>query len=97
MPKLDLLTRDELADAYGPIGLWDGCDRAFLGVAIRCGKDALAVYDPIKLVNVFMKQGMSVDEAEEWVQFNLMGAWVGARTPLTLNRLRLVSLTREDV
>lgn len=65
---------------------WDNCDDALVGYAERCGQPALAVYDYEKLVEVFLAQGMSQEEAVEWIEFNIAGAWVGEQTPLLLHR-----------
>lgn len=41
-------------------------------------------YEYPRLVGIFMEQGMTQDEAEEWVDFNLVGAWVGESTPIIM-------------
>ena len=58
-----------------------GADAAILGVVQRCGQAPFVVYDPDKLVAHFMGQGMTEEEAQEWVTFNIKGAWVGDGTP----------------
>lgn len=63
---------------------WDGCDTALIGRVERCGQDPLAAYSYDKLVRVFMRQGMDRDEASEWIDFNIAGAWIGERTPVIL-------------
>ena len=66
--------------------LFDGCDRAIIGYISRCGQVPMVVYDWTKLVRVFEKQGMSTDEADEWVAYNCEGAWMGPGTPGILHR-----------
>ena len=34
------------------------------------------------MVDVFVKQGMSYEEAVEWVEFNVIGGWLGDNTPM---------------
>jgi hypothetical protein len=34
-----------------------------------------------------IKEGMSEEEAEEYFQFNVEGAWVGENTPIFLEKL----------
>lgn len=63
---------------------WDGCDKAIIGVGYRCGQHPMYVYDYPRLVEVFTDQGMTQDEAEEWVDFNIVGAWVGESTPIIM-------------
>lgn len=56
----------------------DGCDEALIGTK---GAPAVAVYSRKKLVEVFMGQGMTYDEADEWISFNIEGAFMGLFTP----------------
>ena len=52
---------------------------AFIGVA----KDSIAVNARDKVIEVFMdRDGMSYEEAIEWFDFNVQGAYVGEQTPL---------------
>jgi hypothetical protein len=39
------------------------------------------VYDYTKIVSNLQKDGMSEEEAIEYVEFNIAGAWVGKGTP----------------
>ena len=61
---------------------WDGCDAAFIGVGQRCGFDDVAIYDYDLLLDVFIAEGMTHEEAVEWVDFNLLGAYIGPDTPI---------------
>jgi hypothetical protein len=63
-----------------PAVFWDDCDDAIVGVARQC-----VVYDRPRLVAGFIAQGMSEEDAEEWVSFNIEEAYVGAHTPLLLS------------
>jgi hypothetical protein len=63
----------------------DGFDDALVGVARRCGQPTLAVYDYERGVDVLMRRdGMDYEEAVEWMEFNVVGAWVGEHTPIWL-------------
>ena len=63
----------------------DGYDKAFLGVFDRVGQPTVFVYDYNKCVELLMINGnMSNEDAEEYMQFNVVGAWVGAGTPAFL-------------
>jgi hypothetical protein len=66
--------------------LFDGCDAAVIGYISRCGQVPMVVYEWNRLVRVFQKQGMSHEEAEEWVAFNCECAWVGNGTPGILHK-----------
>lgn len=59
-------------------------DVAIVGVAQRIGFGPVVVYDRAKLVQVFVQQGMSEEDADEWVSFNVEGAFMGEGTPLIL-------------
>ena len=70
--------------------LWTDCDEAIVGIATKRDSynQQLVVYDRDKLVENFMKKdGMTFDEAEEWVSFNIEGAYIGETTPLILERI----------
>jgi hypothetical protein len=78
----------ELLSEENPDALFaDGLDEALVGVARRCGQPTLAVYDYEKCVEVFMsREGMSYEDAIEWMGFNVVGAWLGEGTPIWLCR-----------
>jgi hypothetical protein len=62
----------------------DGCDEAIVGVGCRCGQPLVVVYDRDKLIQHFHKEGMTLEEAEEWVSYNIEGAWLGEGTPVIM-------------
>jgi hypothetical protein len=67
--------------------LWiDGADKAVIGFIDRCGYPPVVIYSYPKLCSVFVKQGMTDEEAAEWVSFNIEGAGMGAGTPGILHR-----------
>jgi hypothetical protein len=66
----------------------DGFEDAILGVAERCSKLPLVVYDARKCVEILVERdGMEPEEALEFFHFNTLGAWMGQHTPLFLWRL----------
>lgn len=71
-----------LAAADFPDALFaDGLDGAIIGVARRCGQPPLVAYSVTKCLEIFVAQGMTEEEAEEFFEFNVVGAWVGPNTP----------------
>jgi hypothetical protein len=63
--------------------LMDGFDEAFIGWSRRINEPLLAVYSYDGLIKVCTERdGMSFDEAVEYVDFNVAGAWVGEQTPI---------------
>ncbi len=74
-----------LAEVDPEILLADGFEDALIGYAQRCGQPPLAVYDRRRCIDVLVERdGMTYEEAEEYFEFNVVGAWVGERTPLFL-------------
>lgn len=60
----------------------DGFDDAFVGVIQRCGQPVVLAYDYDKALQILVdRDGMSREEAEEYMEFNVVGAWVGDGTP----------------
>jgi hypothetical protein len=87
------MTRDEivtvLSDCCPEALLADGFEDAFIGIARRCGQPTLVVYDYRRGIEILMeREGMSCEEAEEWMEFNVVGAWAGEHTPVWLVRAR---------
>jgi hypothetical protein len=72
--------------------LVDGADDAIIGYINRCGQPMVVIYDYQRLVEHFVSEGMSEDEATEWIEFNIIGAWIGEGTPGVLMRA-----TNEDI
>jgi hypothetical protein len=79
--------REQIAEENPEALFADGLDEALVGMAVRCGQPALAVYDYAKAVEAFMaRDGMTYEEAVEWMDFNVVGAWFGPHTPVWLRR-----------
>ena len=63
--------------------LADGFDEALIGFSQRMNEPMLAVYSYEKMVQVLMdNDDLSYDDAVEYVDFNVVGAWVGEQTPI---------------
>lgn len=63
--------------------LMDGFDEALIGFSQRINEPILAVYSYQVMVDVCVfRDGMSYEEAEEYIEYNCIGAWVGERTPI---------------
>lgn len=57
-------------------------DEAIVGIGSRCGQPDLLVYSYEKIIDVLVKQGMDREEAIEYADFNIVGAWLGDHTPI---------------
>jgi len=65
----------------------DGFDECIIGTAERYGMPTVIAYDKEKVLDKLIDDGMSIEEAEEFFEYNQLGAWVGETTPvfITLN------------
>jgi hypothetical protein len=68
----------------------DGFDHCIVGIAERCGESPLLVYDREKIVESLIVQGLTFEEAQEYVDFNISGAWMGEGTPLIMESIKNV-------
>ena len=65
----------------------DGHDDAIVGVADREGV-TVVVYDARLILDALRtRDGMDRDEAQEFFEFNIAGAWIGEQTPIFLRRI----------
>jgi len=78
----------ELIDEYNPEALKaDGFDDAILGIASRCGQNDLIAYDVNKIISILMERdGMDYEEAQEFFEFNIVGAYMGENTPVFITK-----------
>ncbi len=80
-------------EEYKDILLCDGLEDAFVGVCHRFNQPPIAVYDIEKIIAIYMyRDGMTEDEAREFFEFNVIGAWVGETTPAFIETIRLDEL-----
>lgn len=80
-------------EEYEDILLCDGLEDAFLGVCHRFGQPPVAAYSVEKIIEVYMnRDGMTYEEAVEFYEFNVVGAWVGDRTPVFVSQMALNDL-----
>ena len=59
----------------------DGFDDCAVGTVSRFGMPSVLVYDLHKVIDKLISDGMSEEEAYEYYEFNMLGAWVGDGTP----------------
>lgn len=73
---------DEIAEAWGVDMLkMDGFDDCCIGVVQRCGMEPILCYSYDKVIKQLTADGMTNEEAQEFFEFNQLGAWVGDSTP----------------
>ena len=78
------LDREELAEYCDEeLLLADGWEDAFLGITANHHHPVVAVYDYDRIIEIMVERdGMSHEDADEYAQFNIVGAYVGDRTPI---------------
>ena len=59
-------------------------DPCLIGIGYRYKDGPLAVYDIEAVLTVLGQDGMTEEEAVEFFEFNVAGAWVGDSTPAFL-------------
>ena len=65
----------------------DGFDEAVIGIVERAGLLAVC-YDRNKILKILMRD-MNLDEAMEYYEFNILGAYMGEHTPVYLDLMPL--------
>lgn len=75
-----------IMDQCSEIALWDGFDEALVGLVVRCGSEPIAVYDRDVMIKSLSKQ-MPIEDAVEYLDFNIAGAHIGPLTPMILDRI----------
>jgi len=59
----------------------DGFEDCLVGLAEGFGGDETLVYDKLKIIDK-LAESMSYEEAIEYFEYNIIGAYVGTKTPL---------------
>lgn len=77
---------DEYAEHSGEALLTaDGFDDCIVGIGRQFTK-TFVVYDYDQVIQTLVdRDGMDWDDAVEWFEFNIVGAWVGEATPCFLS------------
>ena len=63
-----------------------------IGYYQRCGQAAVVIYGYEELIQHFVSEGMDIDEASEWVTYNIEGAWMGEGTPAIMHKGNLMAV-----
>jgi len=65
----------------------DSFDAAIVGLVRRVDRPPVVCYSVEKILEVLMEDGMDEEEAREYYQYNILGAYVGEATPMFLEDL----------
>ena len=60
-------------------------DEAIIGIASCAGREDVVAYDRSRCIELLMAEGMDRDEAEEFFEFNTVGAYMGEMTPVFID------------
>ena len=76
--------------------LADGLEHAFIGLVMRFNVlEPIACYDYDEVIRGYTDDGMTEEEAVEFFEFNVIGAWAGERTPCFIRRMPLAQAIEE--
>lgn len=82
------MTNEEIMEIVGDDTLFaDGFDSSIIGVAIGFDSSRL-IYDAEKMAGTLVEEGMSYEEAWEYLEFNTFGSWVGEKTPIYIELIK---------
>lgn len=59
-------------------------DEAIVGTVSRVDRSPVVCYSVDKIVEILMEDGMSQEEAYEYYEYNILGAYIGEGTPMFL-------------
>ena len=81
------MIREELSEEYGELLFMSEVefDEAILGVAERIGMESVVAYDTDKIIEI-LSRDMPEDDALEYFEYNILGAYVGDRTPVYIKK-----------
>jgi hypothetical protein len=81
------MTREEIFEWNEEALICDGFDEAIIGMAERINLGPVVAYDVNKIIEILIERdGMSYEEAIEYYNFNIVGAWMGDYTPVFINK-----------
>ena len=83
------IKHERLVEIDEEILLADGFEDALLGYAERAAAPIVAAYDRERCIQIMIdRDGMTFEEAEEFFDFNVVGAYMGEKTPVFITILK---------
>lgn len=75
---------EELMEQYDGCLMADGFEEALIGFGTRFNSP-VTIYDSNKCLDILVERdGMTYEEAQEHMNYNVLGAYVGEETPIFL-------------
>ena len=68
-------------EQYDDMVFYDGLENAFVGIGWRFHDGPIAIYDREKVFEILTEE-MSYEAAIAHFDFNIIGGWVGDKTPI---------------
>lgn len=62
----------------------DGFDEAIVGIIMQ-DEHPKVVYDEYKCVDILIEDGLTEEEAQEYFDYNVSGAYMGENTPIFMH------------
>ena len=88
LPEDRLNIREELAEIWDQDLLFMSepeYDDAIIGVMERAGGSPVIAYDTQKILDI-LERSMPMEEAQEFFEYNILGAYMGDKTPVYITR-----------
>ena len=84
------MSREEIEEINPDALLCDGFDEAIIGLAERINLGPIVAYDVDKMLKIMVERdGMTYEEAMEYFDYNILGAWMGENTPVYIQTYRI--------
>jgi hypothetical protein len=84
------MSREEIEEINPEALLCDGFDEAIIGMAERINLVPVVAYDVNKMLEIMVERdGMTYEDAMEYFNFNILGAWLGENTPVYIQTYRI--------
>ncbi len=82
------MLREDISEINPEALLIDGFDEAIIGMAERINLGPVVAYDVQTILKIMIERDeMTFDEAIEYFEFNILGAWAGDNTPIFINKI----------
>ena len=70
---------------------------AIIGIAYRFGQDPLVAYDMDKVIDILRKDMPDDTDALEYFEYNIIGAWMGDKTPIFIETVEITEPTHTEI
>jgi hypothetical protein len=82
------MTVEEIGEINPEALLCDGFDDAIIGMAERINLGPVVAYNTEKMIDIMVERdGMTYEDAIEYFDYNILGAWMGEYTPVFIQTI----------